>query len=173
MVSTGPSYFMCWKWNVWSFSRSNSWVSVAIYTSRDFFPNSHCLFQVLIIRRSVRVGIIWMLMQISRGIRSQQGNSSLYPVGIDPDAYCGYYSGAPSHLIEDCKIFIDKVQDLLDSKASVFTPDSQNWRLLWFSKHPDCWKSSESTSPFGFKSPLQWHFYRCFTAFSFVSCLFV
>ena len=50
---------------------------------------------------------------------------SLYPVGIDPGAYYDYHSGASDHLIEGCMSFIDKVPDLLDSKASVFTPDGQ------------------------------------------------
>ena len=49
-----------------------------------------------------------------------------YPVGIDPDAYCDYHSGAPNHSIEGCMAFRDNVPDPLDSKASVFTPDSQN-----------------------------------------------
>ena len=106
--------------------RSNSWVSVAICISRGFFSNSRCLFQVLIIRQPIRIDIICMLMQISRGIGNQQGNSSLYPVGIDPDAWYVYHSWAFRHSFENCRPFRDKVQDQLDSKAIVFTPDCQN-----------------------------------------------
>ncbi|XP_058756795.1 uncharacterized protein LOC131630014 [Vicia villosa] len=49
-----------------------------------------------------------------------------YPVKFDPNIRCGYHAGAPGHSIEDCKPFRDKVQDLLDSKAIVFTPNGQN-----------------------------------------------
>ncbi|XP_058726154.1 uncharacterized protein LOC131597474 [Vicia villosa] len=49
-----------------------------------------------------------------------------YPVKFDPNVRCGYHAGAPGHSIEDCKPFRDKVQDLLDSKTIVFTPNGQN-----------------------------------------------
>ncbi|XP_058725781.1 uncharacterized protein LOC131597083 [Vicia villosa] len=49
-----------------------------------------------------------------------------YPVKFDPNVRCGYHAGAPGHSIEDCKPFRDKVQDLIDSKTIVFTPNGQN-----------------------------------------------
>ncbi|XP_058763419.1 uncharacterized protein LOC131636845 [Vicia villosa] len=49
-----------------------------------------------------------------------------YPGKFDPNVRCGYHAGAPGHSIEDCKPFRDKVQDLLDSKTIVFTPNGQN-----------------------------------------------
>ncbi|XP_058777099.1 uncharacterized protein LOC131651455 [Vicia villosa] len=49
-----------------------------------------------------------------------------YPLKFDPNVRCGYHAGAPGHSIEDCKPFRDKVQDLLDSKTIVFTPNGQN-----------------------------------------------
>ncbi|XP_058726070.1 uncharacterized protein LOC131597387 [Vicia villosa] len=48
-----------------------------------------------------------------------------YPVKFDPNVRCGYHARAPGHSIEDCKPFRDKVQDLLDSKAIVFTPSGR------------------------------------------------
>ena len=49
---------------------------------------------------------------------------------FDGNAWCVFHSEAPGHSIEDCKPFRDEIQDQLDSKAIVFTPDCQNKSLL-------------------------------------------
>ncbi|XP_050919190.1 uncharacterized protein LOC127136700 [Lathyrus oleraceus] len=47
---------------------------------------------------------------------------AVLPPGYDANARCEFHSGAPGHLIENCKALKYKVQDLIDSKAITFAP---------------------------------------------------
>lgn len=49
-----------------------------------------------------------------------------YPPGFDVNARFDFHVGAQGHSNEDCNIFKHKVQDLLDSRVIVFTPQGQN-----------------------------------------------
>lgn len=44
------------------------------------------------------------------------------PSGYDTDARCEFHSGMPGHTVEICKALKHKVQDLIDSKVIVVTP---------------------------------------------------
>lgn len=46
--------------------------------------------------------------------------------GYDMNVSCEYHSGTPEHSIENCNVFKNKVQDLIDSKAISFTPTAMN-----------------------------------------------
>lgn len=48
------------------------------------------------------------------------------PLGYDINSRYEFHSGAPGHTVEDCRALKHKVQDLVDSKAITFTPNSLN-----------------------------------------------
>lgn len=48
------------------------------------------------------------------------------PLGYYANAKCKFHSGAPGHTVENCQELKHKVQDLIDSKAIMFTPDDRN-----------------------------------------------
>lgn len=48
------------------------------------------------------------------------------PPDYDMNVNCEYHSGTPGHSIEDCKSLKYKVQDLIDSRAIMFTPQGLN-----------------------------------------------
>ncbi|XP_050919544.1 uncharacterized protein LOC127137099 [Lathyrus oleraceus] len=51
---------------------------------------------------------------------------AVLPPGYDANARCEFYYGAPGHSIDNCKALKYKVQDLIDSKAIMFTPKGPN-----------------------------------------------
>ena len=48
---------------------------------------------------------------------------SPYLVRVDPNARCDYHAGASTHSVEECMSSRDKVQDWIDSKTIMFTPE--------------------------------------------------
>lgn len=48
------------------------------------------------------------------------------PRGYDVNARCVFHSGAPRHTTEDCRALKHLMQDLIDSKVIMFTPQGLN-----------------------------------------------
>lgn len=59
-------------------------------------------------------------------LREAKPPSSPLPPGYDANARCEFHIGAPVHTIDNCKAFLDKFQDLLDSKAISSAPAGPN-----------------------------------------------
>lgn len=51
---------------------------------------------------------------------------TVLPLGYDVNSWCEFHFGAPGHSIENCKALKYKVQDLIDSKAIMSTPNGPN-----------------------------------------------
>ncbi|XP_050916837.1 uncharacterized protein LOC127132018 [Lathyrus oleraceus] len=49
-----------------------------------------------------------------------------YPPGFDVNARCDFHAGAQGHSVENCRALKHKVQDLIDSRAIMFTPQGLN-----------------------------------------------
>lgn len=46
--------------------------------------------------------------------------------GYDVNARCEFHYGAPGHSVENCKALKYKVQQLIESKVIIFTPNGPN-----------------------------------------------
>ncbi|CAL5189028.1 unnamed protein product [Lathyrus oleraceus] len=59
-------------------------------------------------------------------LREAKAPPTPLPPNYDVNVRCEYHSGTPGHSIEDCKSLKYKVQDLIDSRAIMLTPQGLN-----------------------------------------------
>ncbi|XP_050897347.1 uncharacterized protein LOC127104190 [Lathyrus oleraceus] len=60
-----------------------------------------------------------------------------YPPGYDANAYCEFHMGAPSHTLENCFAFQNRVQDWIEAKVVSFTPRRPNMNTNPMPTHKD------------------------------------
>lgn len=67
-----------------------------------------------------------LLMHSLVKIREAKAPPTPLPLDYDANAKCVFHSGAPGHSTEDCQSLKYKVQDLIDSRVIMFTPQGLN-----------------------------------------------
>ncbi|XP_050895907.1 uncharacterized protein LOC127102596 [Lathyrus oleraceus] len=60
-----------------------------------------------------------------------------YPPGYDANAHCEFHMRAPSHTLENCFTFQNRVQDLIEAKVVSFTPRRPNVNTNPMPTHKD------------------------------------